>query len=236
MNIYDDDYENRVSYSIDTETSNTFVRKVFLNMIGGLLITLVVPIYIFFFNQAVLRTIIPYFKIIAIAELVLVFTLSLAINKLSSTAARLMFYLYSLMNGILFSSLAFIFDPISILYTLGVATIMFVVIGIYGYTTKEDLTKYSKFLLTGLITIVIISIINIFIKAPSLYWIGTILGVVIFSALIAFDINRIKYIAFNIAGNEEDMEKLGIIGALNLYLDFINLFIYLLRIFGKKRD
>lgn len=236
MSIYDNDFENRVSYSIDTEVSNKFIRKVFLNMVGGLLVTLVVPIYVFFFNPQVLGTIVPYFKIIAIAEFILVFILSLAINKLSSTMARLMFYLYSLMNGILFSSLAFVFTPVSILYTLGVATIMFIVIGAYGYTTKEDLTKYSKFLLTGLITIIIISIINIFIKAPALYWLGTIFGVVIFSALIAFDINRIKYIAFNVVGNEEDMEKLGIIGALNLYLDFINLFIYLLRIFGKKRD
>ena len=108
---------------------------------------------------------------------------------------------------------------------------------IYGYTTKEDLTKYSKFLMTGLITIIIISLINIFIKAPMLYWVGTILGVVIFSGLIAFDINRIKYIAYNIAGSDEEMvEKMGIIGALNLYLDFINLFLYLLRIFGKKRN
>ena len=118
-----------------------------------------------------------------------------------------------------------------------ITTIMFIVIGVYGYTTKEDLTKYSKFLMTGLITIIIISLINIFIKAPMLYWVGTILGVVIFSGLIAFDINRIKYIAYNIAGSDEEMvEKMGIIGALNLYLDFINLFLYLLRIFGKKRN
>ena len=156
---------------------------------------------------------------------------------MSSVTARFLFYVYALMNGILFSSLAFVFHPISILYTLGVTTIMFVVIGVYGYTTKEDLTKYSKFLMTGLITIIIISLINIFIKAPMLYWVGTILGVVIFSGLIAFDINRIKYIAYNIAGSDEEMvEKMGIIGALNLYLDFINLFLYLLRIFGKKRN
>lgn len=230
-------YERGVSYNIDTEVSNTFVRKVFLNMIGGIFITALVPLYVFFFNPQILNVIVPYFKIIALAELALVFFLSLGINKMSATTARLTFYLYSLMNGILFSSLAFVFHPISILYTLGVTLIMFIVIGIYGYTTKEDLTKYSRFLMTGLITIIIISVINFFIAAPTLYWIGTILGVVIFSGLIAFDINRIKHIAYEIAGHDDEVvEKMGIIGALNLYLDFINLFLYLLRIFGKKRN
>lgn len=233
---YDEHYERDLSY-ISIEVSNSFIRKVFLNMIGGLVVTTIVPLYVFFFNPQILGVIVPYFKIIAIAEFALVFFLSLGINKMSATTARLMFYLYSLMNGILFSSLAFVFHPVSILYTLGVATIMFVVIGIYGYTTKEDLSKYSKFFMTGLITIIIISLINMFIKAPSLYWIGTVLGVVIFSGLIAFDINRIKTIAFEMAGNDEEMmEKIGIIGALNLYLDFINLFLYLLRIFGKRRN
>ncbi|WP_349763806.1 Bax inhibitor-1/YccA family protein [Fusobacterium sp. SYSU M8D902] len=237
MNL--NNYEGRVSYNeMDTEVSNSFIRKVFLNMIGGLVITTLVPIYVFFFNQELVYTLASYFKVIAIAEMALVFFLSLGINKMSSTTARLVFFIYSLMNGILFSSLAFVFHPISILYTLGVTVIMFVVIGIYGYTTKEDLTKYSKFLMTGLITIIIISLINLFIGAPLLYWAGTILGVVIFSGLIAFDINRIKYIAYEIAGNNDDemVEKMGIIGALNLYLDFINLFLYLLRIFGKKRN
>ena len=221
---YNDYFERDVS-NISTEVSNAFVRKVMLNMIGGLFITTLVPIYVFFFNSELVYTLARYFKLIALAEVALVFFLSLGINKMSSVTARFLFYVYALMNGILFSSLAFVFHPISILYTLGVTTIMFIVIGVYGYTTKEDLTKYSKFL------------INIFIKAPMLYWVGTILGVVIFSGLIAFDINRIKYIAYNIAGSDEEMvEKMGIIGALNLYLDFINLFLYLLRIFGKKRN
>lgn len=234
---FNNQFERNVSYTLDTDVSNSFIRKVFLNMIVGLIITTIVPVYVFFFNPSLVYTLASYFKLIAIGEVALVFFLSLGINKMSSMTARFMFYLYSLANGILFSSLAFVFHPGSILYTLGVTTIMFIVIAIYGYTTKEDLTKYSKFLMTGLITIIIISIINFFISAPALYWIGTILGVVIFSGLIAFDINRIKLIAYNIADNDDEMvEKMGIIGALNLYLDFINLFLYLLRIFGKKRN
>lgn len=230
-------YYNREIINMNTEVTNAFVRKVMSYMISGLILTTLVPLYLFFFNYELVITLTRYFQIIAIAEVALVLFLSFRINKISPVTAKLLFFLYSLMNGILFSSLAFIFHPMSILYTLGITVIMFIVIGVYGYTTKEDLTKYSKFFMTGLITIILISLINIFLKAPMLYWVGTILGVVIFSGLIAFDLNRIKYIAYNIADNDKEMiEKMGIIGALNLYLDFINLFLYLLRIFGKKRN
>lgn len=230
-------YYNREIINMNTEVTNAFVRKVMSYMISGLILTTLVPLYLFFFNYELVITLTRYFQIIAIAEVALVLFLSFRINKISPVTAKLVFFLYSLMNGILFSSLAFIFHPMSILYTLGITVIMFIVIGVYGYTTKEDLTKYSKFFMTGLITIILISLINIFLKAPMLYWVGTIFGVVIFSGLIAFDLNRIKYIAYNIADNDKEMiEKMGIIGALNLYLDFINLFLYLLRIFGKKRN
>lgn len=237
MNEYDLNQRDEYGNFIDrTEITNGFLRKVFLNMIGGILVTIAIPAYIFFFNPELLYSIVPYFKIITFAELGLVFFLGLGINKMSSSTARIMFYIYSMMNGILFSSLAFAFEPVSILYTLGVALVMFVVIAIYGYTTSEDLSHYGKYLMTGLISIIIMSIINFFLKAPMLYWAGTVLGIVIFSALIAYDVNRIKRLAYDIAGGDrETLEKIGIIGALNLYLDFINLFLYLLRIFGKKR-
>lgn len=237
MNEYDlNEMRNEQGVYVNVETTNRFLRKVFLNMVVGVLITTIVPIYLFGFNAILLYAIMPYFKIIMFAEIALVFGLSLGINKMSSGTARMMFFLYSLMNGVLFSSLGFVFHPVSIFYTLGVALIMFIVIAAYGYTTKEDLSNYGKYLMTGLISIIIMSLINFFLKAPILYWIGTVLGIVIFSALIAYDVNRIKKIAFQMSnGDEEVMNKLGIIGALNLYLDFINLFLYLLRIFGKRR-
>lgn len=237
MNEYDlNEMRNEQGVYVNVETTNRFLRKVFLNMVVGVLITTIVPIYLFGFNARLLYAIMPYFKIIMFAEIALVFGLSLGINKMSSGTARMMFFLYSLMNGVLFSSLGFVFQPVSIFYTLGVALIMFIVIAAYGYTTKEDLSNYGKYLMTGLISIIIMSLINFFLKAPILYWIGTVLGIVIFSALIAYDVNRIKKIAFQMSnGDEEVMNKLGIIGALNLYLDFINLFLYLLRIFGKRR-
>lgn len=237
MNEYDlNEMRNENGSFVSVDATNRFLRKVFLNMIIGVLITTVVPVYVFFFNPSLIYSIAPYFRIIGFAELALVFGLSLGINKMSASTARVMFFVYSFMNGVLFSSLAFVFHPLSILYTVGIALIMFTVISVYGYTTSEDLSGYGRYLMTGLITLIVMSLINFFINAPMLYWVGTVLGIVIFSALIAYDVNRIKRIAYQAAGGDEEiLDKIGIIGALNLYLDFINLFLYLLRIFGKKR-
>ena len=113
---------------------------------------------------------------------------------------------------------------------------IFVVTAIYGYTTQEDLSSYRRFFMIALISLIILSIINAFMRVGMLEWVITIGGVVIFTGLIAYDVNRIKAISYQLAdGDNEAMEKMGIIGALNLYLDFINLFIYILRIFGRKK-
>ena len=113
--------------------------------------------------------------------------------------------------------------------------VIFVVTAIFGYTTQEDLSSYRRFFTIGLISLIIMGLINMFLGVGVLYWIETIVGVVLFSGLIAYDVNRIKSLAYNVAdGDAELVEKIGIIGALNLYLDFINLFLYVLRIFGRK--
>ena len=113
---------------------------------------------------------------------------------------------------------------------------IFVVTAIYGYTTQEDLSSYRRFFMIALISLIILSIINIFLKANMLEWVITIAGTVIFTGLIAYDVNRIKWISYQLSdGDNEVMEKMSIDGAFNLYLDFINLFLYLLRIFGRKK-
>ena len=218
------------------ERTNNFVRKVLLNMVLGLIITAVVPLYLVFIDPEMLYRTQMYFKPIIIGQFVLVAVLSFAINKISSTVARLLFFIYAISNGVVLSSITFIFSPISILYALAITIIMFIVTAIYGYTTKEDLTKYSGYLMAGLITIIIISLINFFFKVSMIYWVVTILGTVIFSALIAYDINRIKNLAINAGSIDgETLEKLGIFGALSLYLDFINLFLYILRLTSRKK-
>lgn len=223
---------NNNFYSHDISVVNTFVRKVLLNMVVGLLITLIVPVYCTLFNPTLLFEMQKYIKFILIGQVALVLLLSFSLNNISTIAARSMFYLYAFTNGIVLSGITFIFDIRAILYALAIT--LFIVTAIYGYFTTEDLTKYSRFLMGGLITIILVSILNIFLKMPLIYWGITVIGVVIFSALIAYDINRIKNIAINNYSNES-LDKIGIIGALNLYLDFINLFLYLLRLVSRKK-
>lgn len=230
------DRNNFYSNNVTVEQTNGFVRKVLLNMVLGILITAIVPVYCIEFNQGLLWKLQSYINFILIGQVILVLVLSMGINKMSTLMARMMFFLYAFTNGIVLSGVSFVFGIGNVLYALAITMVLFLVTGIYGYTTHEDLTKYSKFLMGALITIIIVSIINFFIGAPLIYWGITVLGVVIFSALIAYDINRIKNIAIMSGDVDgETLEKIGIIGALNLYLDFINLFLYVLRLVSRKK-
>lgn len=220
------------------KSSNKLLRSSFLYMIMGLLVTFLVPTYMIFFNAGMINLIARGYYAIVLAEFIVVMVLSARINKLSTGTAKILFFIYSALNGLVFSLIGLAIGDIFIIgYTLVITMIMFGVVSIYGYTTKEDLSSYTGYLKTGLISLLIVSLLNIFLKAPTIYWIVTIFGVVLFSALTAYDVNKIKRLAYEISdGDEEIVEKLGIIGALTLYLDFINLFLYLLRIFSKKRN
>lgn len=237
MNNYDN-YYNGERYTMSTETTNSFVRKVFLNMILGIMVTAFIPAYAFLKDSSVVTFANKHLTFLLISQFILVIVLGMMMEKLSAMNARILFFIYSAMNGLLLSSIGFIFQPISILYTLSVTIIAFTVLAIYGYTTKEDLLKYSTYFKVGLIILIIIALLNTFIfKNPFFYLIETVFGIVIFCGLVAFDMNRIKNIAiYNTDADSELLDKVAIIGALQLYLDFLNLFLYLLRIFGKKRD
>lgn len=230
--------ENEQRYFEMTSSGNKLLRTSFLYMIFGLLVTFLVPAYILFFNNNLINFIIRGYYFILIAEIVLVMVLSARIEKISPMSAKILFFTYSILNGLVFSIIGLVIGDLFLIgYTLAITVVMFTLLAIYGYTTKEDLTNYGGYLKTGLLTLIIVSLINIFLKAPMLYWIVSIAGVVIFSALTVYDVSKIKQLAYNISdGNPEMMEKLGIIGALELYLDFINLFLYLLRIFSRKKN
>ena len=220
---------------IDIKSSNNLLRKVFLYMILGIAISFGTGAYLLYFNQGLLSTLFNYYQFLVIAELAMVFSISFFINKISSSLAKILFFAYSLVNGITLTVIGFIYAPQIIFYAFMITLTIFVVTAIYGYTTQEDLSSYRRFFMIALISLIILSIINIFLKANMLEWIITIAGTVIFTGLIAYDVNRIKSLAYNVAdGDAELVEKIGIIGALNLYLDFINLFLYVLRIFGRK--
>ena len=221
---------------IDIKSSNNLLRKVFLYMILGIAISFGTGAYLLYFNQGLLSTLFNYYQFLVIAELAMVFSISFFINKISSSLAKILFFAYSLVNGITLTVIGFIYAPQIIFYAFMITLTIFVVTAIYGYTTQEDLSSYRRFFMIALISLIILSIINAFMGVGMLEWVITIGGVVIFTGLIAYDVNRIKFISYQLAdGDYEAMEKMGVIGALNLYLDFINLFIYILRIFGRKK-
>ena len=221
---------------IDIKSSNNLLRKVFLYMILGIAISFGTGAYLLYFNQGLLSTLFNYYQFLVIAELAMVFSISFFINKMSSSLARSLFFAYSLVNGITLTVIGRIYAPQVIFYAFMITLTIFVVTAIYGYTTQEDLSSYRRFFMIALISLIALSIFNAFMRVGMLEWVITIGGVVIFTGLIAYDVNRIKAISYQLAdGDNEAMEKMGIIGALNLYLDFINLFIYILRIFGRRK-
>jgi hypothetical protein len=170
-----------------------------------------------------------------ILELVAVGVLVSLINKMSANLATLVFILYAVLNGLTLSCIFVVYTEASIASTFFVTAGTFAVMSLYGYTTKTDLTRWGNILFMGLIGLIIASLANYFMKSETLYWITTYAGVLIFVGLTAYDTQKIKNM--NIIGNEgsDEDHKEAIMGALTLYLDFINLFLYLLRIFGRRK-
>ncbi|HYG19095.1 MAG TPA: Bax inhibitor-1/YccA family protein [Ohtaekwangia sp.] len=170
-----------------------------------------------------------------ILELVAVGILVSLINRMSAAMGTVIFIAYSMLNGLTLSCIFVVYTEESIASTFFVTAGTFAVMSIYGYTTKTDLTKWGNLLFMGLVGMIIASLANMFMRSEMLYWITTYAGVFIFVGLTAYDTQKIKNM--NIIGNEgtDDDKKEAIMGALTLYLDFINLFLYLLRIFGRKK-
>ena len=171
-----------------------------------------------------------------IAELALVFTVSAAINRLSLTTATIMFVLYSIINGATLSVIFLVYTMSSITSVFFITAGTFAAMSAFGYFTKTDLSSWGKILLMALIGIIIATIVNIFLKSSGLEMIVNYLGVLIFVGLTAYDVQKIKQMLLQAPDAGEGLQKLALLGALSLYLDFINLFIYLLRILGSRRD
>jgi uncharacterized protein len=170
-----------------------------------------------------------------IAELGLVMALSAAIGRLQATTAVMMFFIYSALNGLTLSAIFLAYTSASIANTFFVTAGTFGAMSLYGYTTKRDLTSWGSFLFMGLIGIILASVVNIFLKSEAIYWVITYAGVLVFVGLTAYDTQQIKAMALQGFGDEETERKGAVIGALRLYLDFVNLFLMLLNIFGRRR-
>jgi len=171
------------------------------------------------------------------AELALVFIINGAINRLSLTTATLLFILYSVLNGALLSSIFVVFSPMVITKTFFITAGTFGVMAAYGYFTKTDLTSIGKLLFMGLIGLILATIVNlIFLKSSNFDLILSYIGVAIFVGLTAWDSQKIKQMLAMQTNMNEGAQKVALLGALSLYLDFVNLFLYLLRIFGRSND
>ena len=219
---------------------NSFVRSVYNWMAVGLGLTGFVAYYVAN-SPGLLGALVqnPLMLIILIvAQLGLVFAISGAINRLSAGTATALFVLYAGLNGVILSFVFLAYTQTSIVSTFFICAGTFVGCSIYGWTTKRDLTSFGGFLMMGLIGIIIASLVNLFIRSSGMSLIISYIGVFVFVGLTAWDTQKLKNMALAQPADLEAgvVRKGAILGALSLYLDFINLFLMLLRIFGQSRD
>ena len=220
-----------------SEAFPVLMRKVYVWMALALLITGMTAYYVA--TNEVLMTAILTNKVLfwglLISELALVFGVSAAINRLSLLTATLMFLLYSVINGATLSVIFLIYQLSSIATVFFITAGTFGTMAVIGYTTKKDLSSMGRILFMALIGIIIATIVNIFVKSDGLTMILSYIGVLVFVGLTAWDSQKIKQMLMQATDVNEGTKKVALLGALSLYLDFVNLFIYLLRIFGRRR-
>ncbi len=171
-----------------------------------------------------------------IAELAMVILLTARLHKLSLTSATLMFVAYSVLNGVTLASIFIVYTMSSIASTFFICAATFGVMSAYGALTKTDLSSMGKLMFMALIGLIIATVVNLFVGSSTLNLIVSYVGVLVFVGLTAWDTQKIKMMLSEADYMDESAQKIALIGALSLYLDFVNLFLYLLRIFGARRD
>ncbi|MDZ4710921.1 MAG: Bax inhibitor-1/YccA family protein [bacterium] len=229
-------YAGQVDASFSTAATRKFLLNVYNWMAMGLGLTGVVAYGIAnsSFVNVIMTNPILYFGLF-IAQLAVVMGLSFAINKIPSGVAIGAFFLYAALTGVTFSVLFLVYTGGSIASTFFICAGMFAGVSIFGYVTKKDLSKFGTYLFMALIGIIIASVVNIFLKSNTLNWIISYVGVIIFVGLTAYDTQRIKKMSQTSDIESEDGKKGAVMGALTLYLDFINMFLFLLRILGNRK-
>lgn len=231
-------YFNRAQYeqqarSLDSRVSQV-MKRVYFKMFLGLLVTAFVALWCQT-SPAVINFFITNswsMWLLIIAELGLVIGITGAINRLSSAAATGLFYLFAVVNGLMLFPIFMVYSPDSIAKTFFITAGVFGAMSVYGFFTSQNLAKMGSFLVMALIGLIVVSLVNIFLKSSGLDWIISGIGVLLFIGLTAWDTQQIKTMAQQTPGSS--VGKLATIGALSLYLDFINLFLYLLRFFGNR--
>lgn len=213
-----------------------FLQKVFLWMFAGLGVTGAVA-GVIGSNDKLLTSLTDNGLVLLgvfVAQIGLVIAISAGINRMRASTALALFFVYSATMGITFALIFELYTTQSIFTTFVVAAAMFAALAFVGYTTKADLTKFGAILFAALIALIIATVVNVFVASSGLYWITTYAGVLIFAGLTAYDMQKLKQIGQQGLGGEAE-GRWAVLGALSLYLDFINLFLFLLRIFGRSR-
>lgn len=230
-------YEN---YSTVTEATydlglKRFMQSVFNNMALGLTVTGLIS-YFIGTNPELLRLFFggPQMWIVMLAPVGIVLLMSFTIDSMSVQTARVWFYVYAAAMGISLSSIFAVFTGQSITQVFFITATMFGVTSLYGYTTKKDLTGMGNFLIMGLIGLVVAGVVNIFLQSSVMHMVISFITVLVFTGLTAWDVQKLKSVYYDTWGEERD--KLGIMGALNLYMDFVNIFINLLQLIGVKNN
>lgn len=216
---------------------NNFISRVYGWMSFALAVTGLTALYVVS-NPALLKKLATsqgLFLGIIIVEVVIVIAMTAMINKVAYSTAMMMFIAYSVLNGLTFSIIFLVYTMTSIASTFFATAATFALMSCYGWYTKKDLTTIGSLCFMALIGIIVASIVNIFLASSMLYWAITYVGILIFVGLIAYDTQKIKKMAPMYAANSEAGKKSALLGALALYLDFINLFLMLLRIFGNRK-
>ena len=239
--MYDREETIDRSYSQSGVVAKSFVSNVFSLMFAALGISGIVA-YWFGTDLSLLSYLINFQEggmtglgyIVMFAPLIMVFVIGGAMRRLSSGVLMILFVVYAALMGMSLSFIFLAYTMSSIAVTFGVTAATFGVMALVGYTTSTDLTKFGSIMMMGLIGIIIASVINWFLQSESMDYIISIIGVLIFTGLTAYDVQKIKRIGAGVEYGAENTKKLAIMGALNLYLDFINLFLFLLRFLGDR--
>ncbi len=220
------------TFQVRSESISSYTAKTFGWMFLGLMTTFAASLAIYFTGAIsyLYSGVLPY--VLLIAELGVVIYLSARLHKMSIGLARGLFFVYALLNAVTFSAIFAIYSVSSLVFVFGMTALYFGVMALYGAVTKTDLSRIRPVLLFGLIALLVLALLSLFL--PGLETGMCLIGVVIFVAFTAYDTQMIRrnYMAFQ--GSPEMLQKASIISALELYLDFINLFLYLLRLFGRR--
>ena len=223
------------SYGYQAESLGRYTSKTFGWMFAGLLITFLTAFFVYATRTILYVFTIPYaYLILAAAELAVVIYLSARIEKMSVGTARLLFFLYSILNGVVFSALFLVYATADLILIFGATSLFFGIMAILGYTTNADFSRIRPFMTAGLIFLIAFWILSIFINLQQFETIVCTIGIFLFLVLTAYDTQKIRAYHAYYSNQPEMAAKASIFSALQLYLDFINLFLYLLRFVGKK--